>query len=96
MSHHEHTDLNLSVTYPAAREPFHDHQASRDEPLGNLKGRVLVALGLEEGTSPDGTVTSYWLYHGKQALEDMTQTLGAIAGAAHALHLKLAQQIVQG
>lgn len=96
MSHHEHSDLNLSVTYPAAREPFHDHHASRAETVGSLKGRVLMAFGLEEGTSPDGTVTTYTLYHGKLPVEDLTQTLGAIAGRAHALHLKLAQQIIQG
>jgi len=88
--------LNVTVTYPAARQPFQDHDASPTETLGSLKARVLQAFGLTEGTSQDGTVTTFTFFEGKDALEDLNRTLGAIAGHAHALALKLSQQITQG
>jgi len=91
----DHT-LNVTVTYPAARKPFEEKDAPRSETVGTLKSAVLKAFGLTEGTSPDGTTTTYRLYHGKQPLEDLGKTLGSIAGEANALHLKLAQEITQG
>ena len=92
-----HNGLNLTVTYPAASEPFHDKDASPAEVLGSLKERVLAAFGLVEGPSPDGqTVTTFTLYRGKDPLEDLSVTLGTVAGHAHALALKLSQQITQG
>jgi hypothetical protein len=91
----DHT-LNITVTYPAARRPFEQRDASRSETVGTLKSAVLKAFGLTEGTSPDGTTTTYRLYHGKQPLDDLGQALGSIAGQADALHLKLAQEITQG
>jgi len=88
--------LNITVTYPAAKKPFEDHDASPDETLASLKARVLNAFDLEETTAPDGTTTTFKFYHGKEALEDLTRTLGSLAGQAHALSLKLSQQITQG
>ena len=81
----------VTVTYPAARKPFEESDVPRAETVGTLKAAVLKAFGLTEGTSPDGTTTTYRLYHGKQPLDDLSQTLGAVAGEAAALHLKLAQ-----
>jgi len=51
---------------------------------------------LKECQSPDGTVTTYTLYHGKEALEDLNRTLGSVAGDKDELQLKLSQQITQG
>ena len=39
---------------------------------------------------------TYTLYHGKTPLEDAGQSLGDVAGHAHALSLNLVQQITQG
>jgi hypothetical protein len=86
----------VTVTYPAAREPYRQHDVPRSETVATLKTAVLNAFHLTEGTSPDGTVTTYTLYHGKKPLEDLSQTLGSIAGDAHELHLKLVQEIKQG
>lgn len=88
--------LNVTVVYPAARKPFQDHDASPTETLAALKARVLNAFGLAETTAADGTVTTYTLYHGKDALQDLSQTLGSIADQTHALSFKLSQQITQG
>ncbi len=94
---HKHDTLKeVSVTYPAARKPFEEKDVPRSETVGTLKAAVLKAFGLTEGTSPDGTTTTYRLYHGKQPLDDLSQTLGNVAGEADALHLKLAQEITQG
>jgi len=87
--------LDVTVEYPAAREPFHDRDATEDETLAVFKPEVLKAFGLVEGSTPQGTVT-YTLYHKKEPLEDLSRALGSIAGHAHALTLKLAQQIIQG
>ena len=88
--------LKVIVNYPPAAKPFEDADASRDETLGALKKRVLDAFRLTEGSQPDGSVTTCTLYHEKQPLDDLSQTLGAIAGKHPVLKLKLGQQIVQG
>lgn len=87
--------LNLTVTYPAAGKPFQDKGASRDETLASLKARVLKAFGLIEGEDGGNQVT-YVLFKGRERLTDMSVSLGALAGEAKALSLKLVQQIVQG
>ena len=89
--------LNVTVRYAAAPKPFHDHEASRTETITHLKARVLTAFGLDEGqTTPDGNSITYKLYHGKTELTDPSVTLGALAGDAHALELKLSQHVQQG
>lgn len=87
--------LNVTVTYPAAQTPFHDHEASPSETLGSLKARVLTAFGLKEGSDGDVIVT-YVFFLKKEKLLDLDVTLGALAGNAKALSLKLSQQIEQG
>ncbi|WP_162919004.1 hypothetical protein [Taklimakanibacter deserti] len=93
MGSHDH--LNVTVAYPAAEKPFHDHHASLTETLAALKARVLAFFSIQEGSS-DGNQITYRLYKGKDPLNDLTVTLGSIAGHAQALSLKLAQQIEQG
>lgn len=89
--------LNVTVRYAAAPKPFHDHVARRQETLHALKARVLDTFGLSDGQStPDGNTITYKLYHGKTELTDTGVTLGALAGQAHALELKLSQHIQQG
>ncbi len=92
----EQTEVHVVVHYVAAAEPFKDQHAKRTETVGHLKTRVLVAFGLTEGQSPDGTITSYTLHYHKTTLEDPNQTLGDIAGDQEILQLKLSQQITQG
>ncbi|TPN82550.1 hypothetical protein FJ987_15720 [Mesorhizobium sp. CU2] len=89
------TTLNVTVVYPAAGRPFHDHDASATETLLSLWNRVLSAFGLKEGEE-NGNQVTYPLFKGKDRLTDMSVTLGAIAGNAGALSLQLSQQIVQG
>jgi hypothetical protein len=91
-----HRSLKVIVIYPPAANPFQDESVSREETVGALKKRVLVAFGLTEGPQPDGSTTTYTLHHGKDELTDPSQCLGAIAGDKPVLQLKLAQQVTQG
>lgn len=88
--------LHLVVVFPSAGKPFEDDAANPAETIGQLKARVLQAFELTEGQTPEGTVTTYTLFHGKQTLENMNQTLAELAGHGHTVQLKLAQQLTQG
>jgi hypothetical protein len=90
------TTLRVQVHYVAAGQPFRDNDASREETLASLKQRALTAFGLVEGGTPDGNQVTYVLYQGPDRLDDLSQTLGAIAGEHHNLNLKLVQQVIQG
>ena len=72
--------VDIVVVYPAARDDLKETGVSRDETLGQLKARVLIAFELTEGEGPDGAITTYVFYHGKEKLEDFNRTLGRIAG----------------
>jgi hypothetical protein len=87
--------LDFTVTYPAAGKPFHDHHAARNETLGSVKPRVLTFFHLAEGQEGGSQIT-YVFFKGKERLTDLSITLGALAGHADALALKLVQQIEQG
>ena len=89
------TKVKVIVHYPPAAEPFKD-EADRSETIGHFKPRVLTAFGLVEGPTPDGNTVTYTLYHHKDPLENVNQTLGELAGEHKELTLKLAQQITQG
>lgn len=86
--------LNVTVTYPAAEKPFHQ-DAAPTETLGQLKEAVLKFFRLHEG-SEGGSQITYVFFHGKDKLTVLSLTLGAIAGNAAALSLKLSQQVEQG
>jgi hypothetical protein len=90
------TRLNVVVHYIAAPGPFTDHDADLAETVGHLKVRVLAAFGLQEGSTPDGGSVTYRLYHDKTPLDDLSQTLGQVAGDKKVLQLKLSQTLVQG
>lgn len=87
--------LEVNVRYPAAAKPFVDPKADPQETLASLKARVLDAFHLTEVQDPNQSVL-YFLYHEDEKLEDLSQTLGHIAGDRHVLKLKLVQQIIQG
>lgn len=91
-----HEMLKVIVTYPPAVKPFKDDEASREETLSALKSRILNGFGVAEGSAPDGNQVTYHLYDGKTPLEDLTVTLGVIAGDRPTLTLKLAQRLTQG
>jgi len=87
--------LEVIVHYPAVKKPFEEKHASRKETLNALKSAVLKAFGLPEG-QVDGKTYTYTLYHHKTALENLSETLGQLAGHAESLVLKLSQQVTQG
>lgn len=87
--------IHVTVHYVAAEKPF-KKDADRNETVGQLKTEALKAFGLTEGPGPDGTTITYTLYHDKSPLENLNETLGAVAGVREALELKLVQQITQG
>jgi hypothetical protein len=88
--------LKVVVTYPAAKKPFEQGHATRNETVGTLKEAVLKAFGLTEGGSADGNIYTYTLYFEKRPLENLNETLGQVAGERHTLELKLSQQVTQG
>jgi hypothetical protein len=87
--------LKVVVKFVAATKPFENNHASRTETVGQLKARVLTAFGLSEGQQGSQTFT-YTLYHGKVPLDNLSETLGQVAGQEHTLELKLNQQVTQG
>ena len=88
--------VRIQVHYIGAGKPFIDDAAARSETVGELKARVLAVFGLAEGATPEGNQVLYHLYHEKQRLDDLSQTLGELAGDHHDLNLKLAQEVIQG
>src|SRR6266571_5506149 len=91
-----HGDIHVKVVYAPAADKFNDPHVKPTETVGQLKAKVLDFFRLKEGPRPDGSVATYTLYHGKAPLEDLAQTIGAVAHGEHKLDLKLAEQIVQG
>lgn len=88
--------LHVVVHYAAASMPFKDNEADHNETVGQLKSRVLKVFGLSEGQTPEGNTATYTLYHDKIPLENLNQTLGAVAGDKKVLQLNLSQQLTQG
>jgi hypothetical protein len=87
--------LTVTVRYIAATKPFQDNNADQSETLGSLKARVMSAFGVSE-TQDGNQQVLYWLYEDDTKLEDLSRTLGAIAGEKNHLKLRLVQQIIQG
>ena len=93
--HHHENHLEVIVHYPAVKKPFEEKHAGRKETLATLKSTVLKAFGLPDG-EVDGKTYTYTLYHHKTPLENLSETLGRLAGHAESLVLKLSQQVTQG
>ena len=95
MSEKHNAKLKVTVHYPAAKHPYEEDDAHLTETVGTLKTKVLHFFGLSEGEH-DGKTFIYTLYHHKTPLEDLTETIGKIAGGDDKLLLKLSQQVTQG
>lgn len=95
MDHMNSRPLKVLVIFPPAAKPY-EEATDRDDTVGALKKRVLAAFGLSESTSPDGSSQTFTLFHGRDALETPSATLGSIAGTKPVLELKLVQQVTQG
>jgi hypothetical protein len=88
--------FKVIVNYAAAKKPYEQNDASRSETVGTLKTDVLNAFGLKEGQGADGNTYTYTLYDHKTPLDNLSETLGQVAGDKHTLELKLSQQVTQG
>ncbi|MEJ0011257.1 MAG: hypothetical protein WDM94_01260 [Bauldia sp.] len=83
--------LDVLVTYPKSGDELRDNNAKRKETLGSLRGRALIAFGLQEGEE-HGKLTTYSLFHGDHELTNLDRTLGDIAGNHELLTLELARE----
>ena len=89
-------NLHIVVNYVAAEKPYNNEE-SRGETVGQLKSKVLNAFGLtDEGPAGGGTTIVYTLYYEKKPLENLSETLGAIAGQKEGLEMNLSKKVVQG
>lgn len=90
------TTLRVVVHYAAAKKPYEVSDVDRAETVGAFLQQVLIAFGLTNVPTPEGTSVTYTLYHDKTPLENPARTLGNIAGDHPELQLKLVQQVTQG
>ena len=88
-------EIRVVVHYVAAGKPFEAEYAPETQ-LSVVKQNALRAFGLIEGGTPDGNAVVYLLYHQQDRLENLSVTVGQVAGHQKVLQLKLAQQITQG
>ncbi len=84
--------LSIEVSYAPTKDELKDHDAKRTEPLADLKKRVLSAFSLEEGVNERGELVEFAFFKGNRGLEDLTATVGDIAGDAHELSLRLVRE----
>ncbi|MGA2623824.1 MAG: hypothetical protein ABSF91_08235 [Bacteroidota bacterium] len=82
--------IKVQVHYIAAGKPF-QKDAQPSETVGELKTQALVAFGLSEGGGK-----TFKLFHQKQELLNMSQTLGEIADGKKELKLDLEEVLIQG
>lgn len=84
--------INISVEYPPTGDKLEDHAADRNETVGALRSRVLVAFSLKEGVDDMGQLLTYVLFHGRRPLVDPNATIGSIAGDAGNIKLELERE----
>jgi hypothetical protein len=87
--------VRVTVHYMAAGKPFEQDFAS-SATVGDVKAASLHAFDLTEGANQEGNTVTYTLYDKKDPLENMSITIGQLAGEQKVLQLKLSQQITQG
>jgi hypothetical protein len=93
--HHE--DLvEVTVKYAAAEDLLKNSAVPVTETIGSFRARVLDAFELADGAVAGGSSVIYVLFHDRQPIENMNLTVGQLAGEGKHLHLKLAQQVIQG
>ncbi|MEW2386592.1 hypothetical protein AB0873_31840 [Micromonospora sp. NPDC047707] len=82
-------DIKVTVTFAAAERPYR-HEYAGSVTIGTVLGDSLAAFGV----TADGTTRYYLKHDGDEVPVD--KTVGEIAGHAHALHLKLRTETIQG
>jgi nicotinate-nucleotide pyrophosphorylase len=82
-------DIDVTVTFATADRPYH-HKYAEAVAIGTVLGNSLAAFGIATG----GTTRYYLKHDGDEVPVD--KTVGEIAGHAHALHLKLRTELIQG
>lgn len=83
-------EFHVEVFFPAAPIPFKQEHTNPQETVGKLLEKVLKAFELTtEGFE-------YSLRHDSTVLNNLTETIAAVAGRHHHLKLTLARQIVSG
>ena len=82
-------DIDVTVTFATADRPYHRGYAETVT-IGTVLGDSLAAFGI----ATDGTTRYYLKHDGDEVPAD--KTVGEIAGHAHALHLKLRTETIQG
>ena len=87
--------LDVTVTYAAAKKPYEDKHVARTEAVGAFKKVVMDKFKVQESKTANEQVF-FWLYHGDTKLEDESRPLGDIAKGADKLELMLIQQIIYG
>jgi hypothetical protein len=85
----KHHDIEVTVTFATADRPYHREYAGTAA-IGTVLGDSLAAFGV----AADGTTRYYLKHDGDEVPVD--KTVGEIAGHAHALHLKLRTETIQG
>jgi hypothetical protein len=87
--------VRVSIHYMAAAKPF-EHDFARAASVGEVKAAALNGFWLAEGANAEGNTVTYTLYEKKDPLENLSVTVGQLAGDQKVLQLKLSQQITQG
>jgi hypothetical protein len=87
--------VRVTVHYMAAGKPY-EQDFARTATVGDVKVAALQAFGLIEGANQEGNTVTYTLYDKKDAVENLSLTVGQLAGDHKVLQLKLSQQITQG
>ena len=87
-------NVRVEVHYIGAGKPF-GGEFDRTTRIGDVKTASLSHFGLSEGPSGGGAVV-YVLYLDKSPIENMSETVGGLAGDKSILQLKLSQQLTQG
>ena len=88
-------EVRVTVHYMGAVKPF-EQDFARSSTVGEVKAATLNGFGLAEGTNAEGNTVTYTLYEKKEPMENLSITVGQLAGDQKVLQLKLSQQITQG
>jgi hypothetical protein len=81
--------IEVTVAFAAADRPYH-HEYADTALIATVLTEALAAFTV----TSDGT-TRYYLVHGGDEVPG-DKTVGEVAGHAHALHLKLRTELIQG
>jgi hypothetical protein len=88
--------MKVIVNYPSALQPFkNDYPPSTA--VSVVKADALAAFGLKEEQLPGNQQVVFFLFHGKQRIEDFNQPISAFAPNEHATaEFRLAREVIAG